>query len=464
MTAGGAPSSLRRRLLLSVLGGTALCWIAIAGFSFVDAHHEIDEMFDAQLAQTAQTLHAIAVHGDDDVAEDRTGIAHKYQRKLRFQIWNDDGELILRSPNAPAAPMASRDGFSDDRQGHRHWRHYSQWDERRKIRVQVGEDHAVRDELVLHIAARLLLPLAIGLPVLALLAWWAIGNSLRPLKTVAGQIGQRHPEHLQPLEPSAAPSEIQPLVDALNILLQRVEQALDNERRFTADAAHELRTPLAALQAQLQVAQRATSDAERNHALRQLAIGIERSTRLVSQLLILARLDPQRSLEDREDIDLAALACEVCAELGPQALAKSQTLELEAATALFVAGNADLLRVLVRNLIDNAIRYTHAGGRIRVSAEVDNGAAELCVSDNGPGVPAAERQQMFRRFHRLAGQNQSGSGLGLSIAQRIVELHRGDIAVGDGLGGQGLSVRVLLRSGTTSRPTRGWEEQPRSRC
>lgn len=445
MNAGGS-LSLRRRLLLSVLGGTALCWFVIAGFSFFDAHHEIDEIFDAQLAQAAQTLLAIAAHGDDEIAEDTAGIAHKYQRKLRFQIRNDDGELMLRSPNAPTTPMADRDGFSDDKREGSHWRYFSQWDERRKIQVQVGEDHAVRDELILHIAARLLLPLAVGLPVLAVLVWAAIGHGLRPLTTVAGQIAQRHPEHLQPVHPGAGPTEIQPLVDALNRLLQRIGQTLDNERRFTADAAHELRTPLAALQAQLQVAQRASSDAERSHALGQLGIGIERSTRLVGQLLTLARLDPQRALDESQRIDLAAVVREVCAELGPQALAKRQVLELDAAATLPVAGNADLLGMLVRNLLDNALRYTPAGGKILVRTAGATDMAQVRVSDNGPGIPHGERQQVFRRFHRLAGQNDTGSGLGLSIVQRVVELHRGHVAIEDGLDGSGTTVVVSLPS------------------
>ena len=418
--------SLRRRLLALLLGGVSVCWLATLGLSYVDAHHEIDELLDAQLVQVGQTLLVLAAEADDeDDIADEGRIGHKYQKRLRFQVWTRDGELLLRSRDAPKTPLATADGFSesvepDGRQGR--WRYYSQWNDKRSLRVQVGESHHVRDELTGHIAWRLLVPALFGLPLLGGWIWLATRRGLAPLGEVAADIAGREPTRLQALTPASAPQEIRPLVEAINGLFGRVEAALEAERRFTADAAHELRTPLAALAAQAQVAARARDDAERGHALEQLAAGTRRAARLVDQLLTLARIDVQRAEVPTNPVALDRLAEEVCADHGTAALAKNLVLELDAMPTT-VAGDADLLRILLRNLVDNAIRYTPAGGRIAVVVGTDASGTLLSVADSGPGIPENEREHMFERFSRLAGQDIEGSGLGLSIVRRIAELH-----------------------------------------
>ena len=439
--------SLRRRLLALLFGGVAAAWGATLVFSYFDAHHEIDELFDAQLVQTAQTLLSMAseYNDDDEIAELHShGHSHKYQKQLVFQLWDAEGHLLLRSRHAPAVPLAATDGFSELRAGGDDtWRYYSQWDRQRQLRVQVGENHHVREELAEHIAGRLLVPALLGLPLIGVWVWFATRRGLAPLDAVAAQVAHRAPGHLAPVVPAQAPDELRPLLNALNDLLARVEHAFDAERRFTADAAHELRTPLAALVAQAQVARRARDAGERDHAIDQIVASGQRASHLVDQLLTLARLDPAAGVPMGE-LDLAALAAEVCADHGAAALDKDIALELDAPAALPVRGNADLLRILLRNLVDNAVRYTPAGGRIEVRVGREGQAVRLAVADSGPGIPPSQREQALRRFYRLADQEIQGSGLGLSIAARIAELHGARLELADGIGVPGLSVSLPL--------------------
>lgn len=437
--------SLRRRLTALLLGGVSIGWLAMLAFSYVDAHHEIDELLDAQLVQVGQTLLTLAAEADDDIAEEGA-IGHKYQKRLRFQVWTRHGELLLRSADAPTTPMATQDGFSEvvEADGkHGRWRYYSQWDRKRKLRVEVGENHHVRDELVGHIAWRLLVPALFGLPLLGAWIWLATRRGLAPLGEVARDIAGREPTRLTPVTPASAPEEIRPLVEAINGLFARVESALESERQFTADAAHELRTPLAALAAQAQVAARARDDAERSHALEQLAAGTLRAARLVDQLLTLARVDSEHAVRPAQSVALDRLAEEVCADHGAQALAKDIALELDAAPAT-VPGDAGLLRILLRNLVDNAIRYTPAGGRVAVTVAAGAAGTTLSVADSGPGIPESERERVFERFSRLAGQEIEGSGLGLSIARRIADLHGARIVLGETVKSGGLKVELLF--------------------
>lgn len=415
--------SLRRRLLGLLLGGVSAAWLATMAFSYIDAHHEVDELFDAQLSQAAQTLLALASHDAGKGVEDLGAAGHKYQRRLRFQIWRADGKLAIRSNNAPETPLTQAGGFSETRDDDGHWRHYSQWNDGRSLQIQVSEDHRIRDELIGHIAWRLLFPALFGLPLIGIWVWLATRHGLSSLHGVARQIASRDPQQLQAINPKAAPEEIRPLIEALNGLFQRVEQNLEAERRFTADAAHELRTPLAALQAQLQVAQRARDGEEHDRSLQQLQSGLSRAAHLVDQMLLLARLDPESGLPDPQAVDLAALAESVCADLGPQILARNIDFDFASVDDAILTGQAEWLRVLIRNLVDNAVRYTPPGGRVAVRISRDDERLSLSVCDSGPGIPAPERNAVLRRFHRLEQAGQPGSGLGLAIVARIAELH-----------------------------------------
>lgn len=435
--------SLRRRLTLWLLGGFTVGWGMLLALSYADAHHEIDELFDAQLVQSAQSLLALrGVEGDDDDDDHAPPppVRHRYQAALEFQLWDHHDRLLLRSPGAPAIALATGDGFSDGAEG---WRYYAQWDARGRRRAIVGEHHQRRVALARHIAVRLLAPALFGLPLLVGWLWLATRRGLRPLDALAREVASRDPQRLEALAPSTAPLEVKPLVEALNGLFARVTRVLDNERRFTADAAHELRTPLAAVATQTQVAARARDAAERDRALEQIAAASRRASHLVEQLLTLARLDADTPMALAET-DLAALAAAVCADAGAAALAKDIALELDAAAPVPFAGHPALLAVLLRNLVDNAVRYTPAGGRVAVAVQAQPDGVLLSVADSGPGIDPAVRATLPRRFLRLAGQDAVGSGLGLSIAARIAELHGGSLALGDGIGEPGLGVRVSL--------------------
>jgi two-component system sensor histidine kinase QseC len=444
--------SLRTRLLIGLVSAIGLIWIVTALLSYRDANHEIDELFDAQLAQSAKVLLAQASHElqegglpGKEIETERGGGGHKYEQKIAFQIWDRNGELLLRSAAAPTMPLSQRDsGFDDTVVDGRQWRVFTHWDAEREFRISVAERHDVRHELAGHIAFRLLYPLVIALPLLAVLIWFGIGAGLRPLRRITREVARRAPGNLDRLETGGVPQEIRPLADSLNSLLGRVEGALENERRFTADAAHELRTPLAALRTQAQVALRAGEDGVRRHALESVIQGVDRATHLVEQLLTLARLDPRSAAARHEPVDLAAVAETVLAALGPSAVDKAIDLSLETPGPVPVSGDETMLGVLLRNLVDNAIRYTPRDGSVRVSVAVTAGRAELTVTDTGPGIAAEERERVMERFYRALGTGESGSGLGLSIVKRIAELHGAEVFLESPEEGKGLRIRVAF--------------------
>lgn len=435
--------SLRRRLSILLLGGVSICWIWMLVWSYLDAHHEIGELMDGQLVVEARTLLAIAAHEAKEMAtpayKEEPHEEHDHIENLRFQIWSGNDHLVLKSPGTPSHPLTDKNGFSDgaDEGGeYPRWRYFVEWNEKHDVRVIVGENYHVRDELINHTLWQLLAPALFGLPILGVWVWLAIRHGLGPLNDVAKQIRAREPEHLNPVEPATAPIEIRPLIESINQLFMRVEKAIESEKRFTADAAHELRTPLAALAAQAQVALRARDAEERRHAIDQLIASSRRSARLVDQLLTLARVDPTGTMP-AGTVELDWLAQQVCAINGPLAVENGVTLELDTMHTV-VTGDADMLRIMLRNLVDNAIRYTPAGGRVAVSVT----ERTVSVADSGPGIPAEERERVFDRFHRLAGQEKEGSGLGLSIVARIAELHCAKVRLAEGKDGVGLKVSV----------------------
>ncbi len=438
--------SLRRRLLTLLLGGVSVAWMVSMTWSYIDASKEVEDLFDAQLVQATQTLLALTSESEDNDVESLGEETRKYQRRLRFQIWRADGTLLLHSQNAPETPLTTTEGFSETGSvDGSHSRDFSQWDKARNYQVQVSENHQIRDELVSQIAQRLLLPALFGLPLIGLWVWLATRRGLSSLNSIAQQIARRDSQQLQALEPASAPEEIRSMLDAINSLFRRVEAALEAERRFTADAAHELRTPLAALQTQLQVALRARDEAERTNSLAQLQSGLSRASHLVDQMLQLARLDPESGMPNPAMVDVAMLAESVCAELGEAILAKNFDFELLAESDCRVMAQGEWLRVLIRNLVDNAIRYTPAGGVIRVHVQRLAQQCEFRVQDSGPGIPVEERERVIHRFHRLNPAEQPGSGLGLAIVERIANLHATHLQLLSGFEGQGLEARIVLQ-------------------
>jgi len=444
--------SLRRRLLALTLGVVSLGWVVVAGLAFRSAHREADRMFDAQLRQVADTLAAIVAGGEArHVAHELDEHADRYELPVIYQVWRvggEDGEkegeagLLVRSPRAPESPLAGTPGFSERHYRQATWRFFQR--DHEGYRVIVGQDHGERYRVAAALALNLAWPILVGLPLMGLGLWWGVGRALAPVGRVAREVAGLEPERLRRVGMDAdLPGEVAPLLAALNGLTERVALTLDKERRFTADAAHELRTPLAALKVQAQLAQRAQAEGTRGRALEQVLAGVERMSHLVEQLLTLARLDPDAGREAFAPVDLAALAEAVCAECAPAAVARQQSLELDAGAGE-AWGHHAWLEILLRNLVGNALRHTPAGSRIVVSTGARSGETWLAVRDDGPGIPPGERDVLLGRFARGAEAGEDGCGLGLSIVARVAEVHGGRLELGPGLGGVGLGVVVTL--------------------
>jgi len=436
--------SLRRRLPLLLSAAIAVVWLATAVYSYFEARHEVDEVLDAHLAQSASLIVAQAGHELEEIDVEHAPQLHERGRRVAFQIW-ERGSLRLHSSNAPETRLSPREeGFSRATLQGRSWRVFSTWDSQRRYLVQVAERDEARREIATGVAASLLVPLLVALPVLGFLIWLAIVRALRPLTALGRQVETREPGNLAALDAGDAPLEIVPLVRSLNALFARVASLIENERRFTADAAHELRTPLAALRAQAQVALGASDDAERRRALGNVIAGCDRATRLAEQMLTLARLEPGQVSDGKERCELGALARSAAADLAPAALLKDIELEVVAEHAVEIDAHPALLAILLRNLIDNAIRYSMRGGRVRVAVTESASVKCLEVSDEGHGIDAAERAKVGQRFYRVLGTGETGSGLGLSIVYRIAAIHGAAVTLGAGLGGKGLRVTVEL--------------------
>lgn len=448
--------SLRNCLLFTLLPVTLALWAIVGAIIYAAAQGEVDELIDAQLTQSARLLLNLMEHelaeeemapgdmSDDDIAEQFAEFSHKYEQRLAFQMWIlGENRIWLRSDSAPRYRMSERSaGFEDRAIEGSPWRVYVLTDAAGRLQVQVGESAERREILRNHIAWRVLVPILLSIPLIAVMIWYGVARAMSPLRNIAADVKNRRPDNLRPIPDLDVPVEAKPLIDALNALFRRLQQAFETERRFTSDAAHELRTPLAALKTQAQVALRATADEERRRALRQVVAGVDRATHLAQQLLTLARIDPTVWV-GHDNVDLGDLASEVLAEIAPLALARGTDLGLEAGAVAPVRGDRAMLGILLRNLVDNAIKYAPAGGWVEVNVERRGSAIVLGVSDNGPGIPPEEHARVFERFYRRIGAGGSGSGLGLSIVRRIADLHHAEIRLSAGEPA-GLRVEVIF--------------------
>ncbi len=439
-------ASLKQRLLALVLAAITLVWLGATAFTYYDAREEFDEVLDAHLAQAAALLVVQAAHDLDELETEHTPLLHKYARRVAFQVWEKGRILRLHSANAPQQPLASMErGFSDSTIDGNRWRVFGTWDESGEYLIYVAERTKEREELARDIAINLLYPLWFSLPLLAFLLWLAVASSLRPLVKLTSEVAQREPDNLAPLDAGSAPREVAPLIERLNRLFTRIDASMQKERRFTADAAHELRTPVAAIKAQAQVARAASGEAERIHALDNAILGCDRAAHLIEQLLTLARID---TLGDAatEPCRLRDIAAEEIAAIAPTALDQNVRLELTEGDEVIVRGNPVLLRILLRNLIDNAVRHTLPGTSVRINVVNEQGQNSLSVTDNGPGIPEPELARVAERFYRPLGTRANGSGLGLSIVKRIAEIHAASLQLAPRKDGSGLCVTVLFKS------------------
>ena len=442
--------SVRRRLLVMLLGSLALVWIAMLGFGYQKAHEEIHELSDARLQQAARTLLVLDLkrltrlaQADENRTEDDPNNVPGAQEAppLAFQAWGNDGRLLLDSANAPNAPYTTTEGYDTRRIDGKDWRSYSVQDHKHDYRVTVLEPLSIRDHPARELAGRMGQVLLIALPLLALLVWISIRQGFTPLARMSTAIAARDASNLEPLQLERVPQEAAALVRALNALLARLARSLDQERAFTADAAHELRTPLAAIKVQAEVALAAQDQATLHQAIGQVIAGVDRATHLSQQLLLLARLE-HTALPVRQSVDLGQLAASAIARRADEALAKGIECELVAGSDCILPGDPDMLTILIDNLLDNAIKYGGQGGHVAIRVLREGGALHLVVEDDGDGVANTALDRLRDRFFRVEGQPSSGSGLGLSIVEKIARAHDGCVELGSGMAGRGLGVRV----------------------
>jgi two-component system OmpR family sensor kinase len=426
-------SSVRRTLLVTLLGAV-LAVTLVAGFAtYRIARQEIDALFDYHLRQTALSLSDRALARAEGLGAGGDFVV---------QIWDRTGVRLYLSRPGAALPRVAELGFATVRGSSGGWRVYSTLLGDHVI--EVAQPLHVREELAFSAAARTLAPFALLLPLLAVLVWGIVGRALQPLDRLAHAAAARTPAALDPFDESSVPEEVVPLVRALNELLERLRSALAAQRAFVADAAHELRTPLAALKLQTQLA-RGAEGPDRAAALAELEAGLDRATHVVRQLLTLARLEPGTDAGPaRAPVALAELARQAVADHA--LLAEERRVDLGATRVSedsLALGDSSALRTLLANLVDNAVRYTPPGGRVDVAVGADGGRPFVEVADTGPGIPAVERDRVFDRFYRLPGAAGSGSGLGLAIVRAIAERHGASVTLADTVGG-GLTVRVLF--------------------
>jgi signal transduction histidine kinase len=427
--------SMRRRLLFWLLSSVLAGGLAAAVVVFFQARYAANEIFDYQLRQLALTLRD-RTYSPRELAEVLQG-----EDALEFviQVWAPDGNRVYASHPRLDVPGAVQLGFSDMSTRDGRFRVFAI--QQRGLTIQVAQPVAAREELALGAAGRTLVPFVVALPLMGWLIWRLVGREVRFLESTAQAVAIRSPESLEPIEGTPVPLEIQPLIGALNGLLARLAKALSQQRQFIADAAHELRTPLTALLLQLQLAERARDEAERDKAHAMLREGIARAAHVVEQLLTLARQDPDAPKAAQEVVDLADLARNVAQAHESSAMAKAVALRTVIDGPVLIEGDRAALRTLMDNLVDNAIRHT-AAGDVTIRAQRRSGEAIFEVDDSGPGIPVAERSRVFDRFYRGESAAGDGTGLGLAIVRRIADRHRGAVELGDAPGGKGLAAVV----------------------
>ncbi|MGY3962572.1 ATP-binding protein [Aeromonas veronii] len=477
------PRSIRRFLLTGILTLVSLSLTISAFIGYMEASHEMEELFDARLAQSARITNQLLARymaqqgqlpangtvyqeweaqNPDEwqkdpslnlTGEDReiTPYGHEFERNLYFQLLDEKGGLLLRAPSAPDQQLVTLAiGFDTVEKDNHQWRTFTLYNQQEQTWLVVAERDDERSELASKMATLTMLPLLITLPFLLALLWWLITRGLAPLRQLAQAISERHPANLSPLSLKISAQELTPLTNEINRLMQALAETIEREKQFTNEAAHELRTPLAVLRIHSENALAADDDASRQQSLHKMLQALDRSDRLIRQLLTQARIDNQQGLVLTE-LEIGHLLQGTLATLAPIALKKDQQLSLECELPQLVMGQATLLELLFSNLIDNALRYTQPEGKIRVRVLREGNRVRVDVSDNGPGIPASALPRLYERFFRVNPQQGDGVGLGMAIVSRIAQLHGADLDVHNRPEG-GLEVSVWLPTHTHSQP------------
>ena len=438
--------SLRGRLLWFLLAAITIAALAQASIAYRTALHDADQIFDYHMQQMALSLRSGTPLSNTEVQErmEANSESGGGNDDMVVQMWSPDGVQMFHSVSRARLPQRAVLGFSNVKANGTVYRVFSI--QTANQTVQVAQDLAVRRNMAGNLALRTLGPIAVMMPILMLVVWWVVSGSLEPVARVRSQVASRQADDLSPVSEAGLPDEVRPLVQELNLLFGRVKTAFDAQQNFVADAAHELRTPLAALRLQAQSLDRADNADARKLAVARLTAGIDRATRLVEQLLVLARQEATAATGAAcRPVDLADLARRTVADLAGVAAAKGVDVGVQQADPASVEGQPDALQILLRNLVDNAIKYTPAGGTADISVAAEGAAVKVTVEDSGPGIPEEERERVFDRFYRVAGSEAAGSGLGLAIIKAIAERHGATLTLGRSERLGGLAATVVFK-------------------
>jgi two-component system, OmpR family, sensor histidine kinase QseC len=458
------PNSLKKQLLLFLLLGSVITWTITAFISFKETQREVEKLFSAELAQSAGVLHAfvesmlhegsLSEHWDATHASNLLhthDLSYLYATQIAFQLWSVEEGLLLRSASAPQfALSASRNGYSQTLIDDHLWFVFSIANHDGEYIIHVGQREDVRHAVTHDIARQLVQNFMLGLPLIGIIIWIIVSKTLAPINHLKQQLAKRKAGYLEPIAINGLPGEIIPVVNELNNLFRQLEQAFINERNFTSDASHELRTPLAGLLTQIQVAQRTTDEDMRIQALRQAQHAVMRTTRMVQQLLTLSRVQSQNIQLIRQTLNINEAIIGVISETEVQAHKKSVETEYESTEDLQIDGNPELIHILLRNLIENAIKYVPEHGLVRIRTVQEKDELWLSVEDNGHGIKDADRERLTQRFFRCVetANTVEGSGLGLSIVLRIAAIHQAKLHFArSALGGLHVLVVFKLASG-----------------
>lgn len=440
--------SIRFRLLLMILLSVLLMWAAVLCFTWWRTSRDINNVYDAELVQMANMLAVAISHEamERDLGLYQVNLGEVgYNFPLIFQIWDGDNRLMVRGPGAPPHPLADsrQDGFLDISFDDAGWRVYTMNVADKGFRVQVARDHDATHKMVSDFVIDVIKPLLLALPLFGML-WYLVHRGFEPLRQVSRLIAERDYDYLEPVKVEHIPEESAGLVDEINALLVRLKESIDRNSHFTADVAHELRTPIAGMLVQLQSGEADASDEERRQVIDKVKTGLKRLSHVVNQLLILASIEPEKIRQQFKPMELGEIARDVISDLSPTAFEKEIELALEADEPVMFNGNKPLMAVLISNLMSNAIKFTPRGGSVTLRLAGAKDGISLSVEDSGPGIPEVSRNWVFERRNRLAGSESGGSGLGLAIVREISRLHQATLALQDKIEGSGLIVNLFL--------------------
>lgn len=451
--------SLRRRLMVILSLAIVGVWLAAVVNTYVDTRKEVDLLLDAQLEQAAHVIMSMSQHELIEQMEyTRRGISfpeheqpllQKYTQNVAYQVWINK-KLVIQSRGAPEQALANRMGLFLSRViNGKEWRVFALAHNTVDITVHVGEQVVVRNQVSRLITDNLMFYIALGIPILGFVIWLGVGQALIPLIAVKQTVESLGLDNLRKIDSHSVPVEVLPLVEALNDLFERLARAMDHMKNFTADAAHELRTPLAALKTHAQLAlkaKKANDEATVNKQIEEIIESVDRASYLIDQLLTMARIDYEEYHIGDESVDLTHIAREVIANTANQMDIKHIELSLETEQSMWVVGKAPMLEIMLQNLLHNAIKYTPPRGKITVDLYTENGHICLSIADSGPGINQQKRDRLLQRFYRDSDSNIPGIGLGLSIVKRIVDIHQGQIQLGvSDLGGLLVELRLTSR-------------------